>query len=95
MIIMKKIGVRSPRKYVFPTILEPGINALIHVTPALCHSTPLDSAVVKSSGSESDFCPFLDQKMRYCYNNGFLFHFGGSPLIFLANWILLNLRFIF
>ena len=29
----------------------------------------------KSSESESDL-PFWDQKVKYCYTNGFLFHFG-------------------
>ena len=66
------------------SFLEPGtgytteINALIHVTLALGHLTPVDSAMEESSESESHL---PDPKVSYCYTNGFLFHFGGSSLI--------------
>ena len=66
------------------SFLEPGtgytteINALIHVTLALGHLPPVDSAMEESSESESDL---PDPNVSYCYTNGFLFHFGGSSLI--------------
>ena len=52
---------------VFPTNLEPRtgcttqINALIHVTLALCHLTQVDSAKKESSENES-VCPFTRSK---------------------------------
>ena len=50
------------------SFLEPGtgyttqINALIHVTLALCHLTPVDSAMEESSESESDLPVFEIQR---------------------------------
>ena len=50
------------------SFLEPGtgyttqINALIHVTLALCHLTPVDSAMKESSESESDLPVFEIQR---------------------------------
>ena len=50
------------------SFLEPGtgyttqINALIHVKLALCHLTPVDSAMEESSESESDLPVFEIQR---------------------------------
>ena len=65
---------RSPRKSpCFPT-KEPGIEKALHVTLALrlyygqlCHGRQFTARLWTAR--------FWDQKVGYCYTNGFLFHF--------------------
>ena len=68
------------------------INAGIHVTLALC----LNSGQLCHGRQFREWhwtAGFWDQKVSYCYSNGFLFHFLFFFLIFWANWGLLNLQF--